>query len=65
MSMEHELTDQQRAVLTFLDAYGPADESTIRDHLMTTDRGCAQTVGSLRRRGKIRRARDGVRWELA
>ena len=59
------LTDNQRAVLTFLDAYGPASEATICDHLMTTDRGCAQTVGSLRRRGYIKRARDGVRWERA
>lgn len=59
------LTDNQRAVLTFLDAYGPADEATIRRYLMTTDRGCAQTVGSLRRRGYIKRARDGVSWERA
>lgn len=63
MSVAHPLTDQQQSIVELLGRYGPLSEYQIRSMLLLTPRGCAQTVGSLRRRGKIRRARDGVRWE--
>ena len=58
------LTAKQRAVLDALKANGPMSEDWLRITLETHARGASQTIGSLRRRGLIVRARDGHRWEL-
>lgn len=60
------LTDKQRAVMSVLWVHGPTTEEGIRDYLnLDSVRGAGNTIGSLRRRGYIRRARDGVSWEAA